>query len=252
MKQTTTTHTTFSRRYFSGSHSRIAIAMSAFAAFSMIPAKGAVIASYNFTGSSLASSDVSLDSTASDFIASGFSSFFDTTNGNATPSVAIPTNSTGPLGGNAGELTEANAISNEDYFSFTITPTLNLGQSLNFTSFTFDVAGRNSNSNSMYVLRSSADSFATTLGVTGTIGLASAPAFFVASSFNLSDDSILQGVTAATTFRLYLIDNRGSTAHILLDNVILNATTIPEPSAALLGSLGMLALMRRRREHKTR
>jgi uncharacterized protein (TIGR03382 family) len=79
------------------------------------------------------------------------------------------------------------------------------------------------------------------------VSLASAPSTWVPQSFNLSDDSILQGVTAATTFRLYLIDSRGSTAHILLDNVTLNATTIPEPSAALLGSLAMLALLRRRR-----
>jgi uncharacterized protein (TIGR03382 family) len=221
--------------------------MSAFAAFSMIPAEGAVVASYTFAGSSLASNDASLDSTASDFIASGFTSSFDTTNGNAAPSLAIATSSTGPLGGSAGELTEANAIANEDYYSFTITPTLNAGQSLNFTSFTFDVAGRNSNSNSMYVLRSSADSYATTVGITGTVVLGNAPTVWVPQSFNLSDDSILQGVTAATTFRLYLIDNRGSSAHILLDNVILNATTIPEPSSALLGSLAMLALLRRRR-----
>jgi hypothetical protein len=56
----------------------------------------------------------------------------------------------------------------------------------------------------------------------------------------------LQGVTFAMTFRLYVADNRGSSAHILLDNVTLRATTVPEPGAALLGSLGILALFRRR------
>ena len=144
-------------------------------------------------------------------------------------------------------VTEANAILNDDYFSFTITPTLDPGEFINFTSFTFDVAGRNSNSNSMYVLRSSVDSYAATVGITGTVVLASAPTIWVSQSFNLSDDSILQGVTTATTFRLYVIDNRGSTAHILLDNVVLNGTTVPEPGAAWMGSLGMFALFRRRR-----
>jgi hypothetical protein len=206
-------------------------------------AKGSVVASYNFTGSSYASSDLSLDSTAGDLVASGFTASFDTTNGNATPSLAIATSSTGP----SLTVTEANAISNDDYFSFTITPTLDAGESLNFTTFTFDVAGRNSNSNSMYVLRSSVDSYAATVGITGTVVLASAPTTWVSQSFNLSDDPILQGVTTATTFRLYVIDNRGSTAHILLDNVVLNGTTVPEPGAAWLGSLGMFALFRRRR-----
>jgi hypothetical protein len=247
MKPKTTEHTTLSRRYPSASQPRIAIALSALAALAIMPAEGTVIASYTFTGSSLASNDSSLDSTASNFIASGFTSSFDTTNGNAAPSLAITTSSTGPLGGGTGELTEANAISNEDYYSFTITPTLDPGDSLDFTSFTFDVAGRNSNSNSRYVLRASTDSYATTLGVTGTVSLASDPSTWVSQNFTLSDDSILQGVTAATTFRLYLIDNRGSTAHILIDNVIINATTVPEPGAALLGAVGFIALLRRRR-----
>lgn len=243
MVQTTTEHTTLSRRYCYGSQPRIAIALSALAALAIVPAEGTVIASYTFAGSSFASNDVSLDSTANDLLASWITPGFDTTNGNSTPSLAIPTSTTGP---NA-TVSEANAIANDDYFSFTITPTLNPGESLNFTSFTFDVAGRNSNSNSMYVLRSSADAYTATVGITGTVVLASAPTTWFSQSFNLADDAMLQGVTAATTFRLYMIDNRGSTAHILLDNVTLSATTVPEPGAALLGNLGMLALFRRRR-----
>jgi hypothetical protein len=243
MTQKPNEHPPLSRRYRFGSQPRLAITASALAAFAIIPAEGTVIASYTFAGSSFASSDVSLNSTASDLLASGLTAGFDATNGNSSPSVAIPTSTTGA----SATVTEANAIANEDYFSFTITPTLNPGESLNFTSFTFDVAGRNSNSNSLYLLRSSADSYATTLGITGTVVLSAAPSTWVSQSLDLSDDSILQGLTAATTFRLYMIDNRGSTAHILLDNVTLNATTVPEPGAALLGSLGMFALFRRRR-----
>lgn len=246
MNHTSTEHAPLSRRHFSGLKPRIAIVLWAFAALAIIPAEGAVVASYTFAGSSFASSDGALDSTASNLLASWTTPGFDTTNGNATPALAIATSTTGPLGTTVGELTEANAISNDDYFSFTITPTLDLGESLNFTSFTFDVAGRNSGSNSIYVLRSSADAYATTVGITGTVGLASAPSTWVSQSFNLTDDSMLQGVTAATTFRLYMIDSRGSNAHILLDNVVLNATTVPEPAPALLGAFGAVLLLRRR------
>lgn len=242
MNHTSTEHAPLSRRHFSGLKPRIAIVLWAFAALAIIPAEGAVVASYTFAGSSSASNDGSLDSTASDFLASGFTSSIDATNGNATPSLAIATSSTGP----SATVTEANAISNEDYYSFTITPTVDLGESLNFTSFTFDVAGRNSNSNSMYVLRSSADSYAATVGVTGTVVLGNAPTVWLSQTLTLSDDSVLQGITSPVTFRLYVIDNRGSTAHILLDNVVLNATTVPEPAPALLGAFGAVLLLRRR------
>ena len=37
------------------------------------------------------------------------------------------------------------------------------------------------------------------------------------------------------------------TGTVRMDNVVINGTLVPEPSAALLGALGMIGLLRRRR-----
>ncbi len=56
------------------------------------------------------------------------------------------------------------------------------------------------------------------------------------------------GVTTTKEYRLHLIDQAaGGWGHINLDTVSFNGTVIPEPSSALLGGLGLLALLRRRR-----
>lgn len=42
-------------------------------------------------------------------------------------------------------------------------------------------------------------------------------------------------------------DNKNTTLYTFIDNVTLTGTAIPEPSSALIGGLGVLALLRRRR-----
>jgi len=57
-----------------------------------------------------------------------------------------------------------------------------------------------------------------------------------------------QGLTSTTTFRLY-VSNSNNQGVARLDNVIVNGSVIPEPSAALLGMVGMvtgLAIRRRK------
>jgi hypothetical protein len=56
-----------------------------------------------------------------------------------------------------------------------------------------------------------------------------------------------QNITTATTFRIYGWDNISTSGNLRVDDVQLNGTVAPEPSTALLGSLGVLALLRRRR-----
>jgi hypothetical protein len=61
-------------------------------------------------------------------------------------------------------------------------------------------------------------------------------------------DLTTAGVTISKQYELHLIDQAtGGWGHIQLDTVSFNGAVIPEPSAALLGGLGMLALLRRRR-----
>lgn len=65
------------------------------------------------------------------------------------------------------------------------------------------------------------------------------------------DVSSLTGVASSTSFRIYLgADGTGSANGVNVDNLILsgNLTAIPESSAALLGGLGVLLLLRRRRD----
>lgn len=59
----------------------------------------------------------------------------------------------------------------------------------------------------------------------------------------LENDVPVTNSLAATGFRIYSINNTG----IEIDNVKLWNEAIPEPSSALLGGLGLLALLRRRR-----
>jgi hypothetical protein len=56
------------------------------------------------------------------------------------------------------------------------------------------------------------------------------------------------GVTSSAQYELHLIDQAtGGWGHVQLDSVSFNGAIVPEPSAALLGGMGVLALLRRRR-----
>lgn len=137
-----------------------------------------------------------------------------------------------------------------NYTEFTITPTDGFQVDYNF--LTYDVAsygGMNNASGYTLIVRTSLDGFAADVA-TSTLTNATTGQFNV----NLS---ALQDISAATTFRLYIFDNDGgtnwadlqgsdtvTTLGLIVDGTV---SVVPEPSAALLGGLGLLGLLRRRR-----
>lgn len=130
------------------------------------------------------------------------------------------------------------------YFSFSIT--VPVGATLDLDQIAFDFGYNNSAGYNAQV-RSSHDSFASILWSQGSA--ASGNVAVAAKSADLSVLSGFQGVTNDTLeFRFYIADQSSSnTRNFIFDNISITGTAIPEPAAALLGSLGLLALLRRRR-----
>jgi hypothetical protein len=225
-------------------------------------ANAAVVAEYQFTGNSLASSD-SDPSTATSFVhnfdvstGSGLGiDFFSGSGSPAAPSRAFS------LGASTGATLEA-AVADGDFVQFQVTPVS--GQQLDFGLLTFDLRTRiNSGPDNIIgpitsnvTLLVSNDGFATTLANIGTVsqttptrtsGGASVSTGFVGQTFDLS---ALDDQSGSLTLRLYIYDNSSSNdADVSFDNVKLNATAsaIPEPGTLALLSLGGIACLTRRR-----
>ncbi|MEX0653001.1 MAG: PEP-CTERM sorting domain-containing protein [Phycisphaeraceae bacterium] len=140
---------------------------------------------------------------------------------------------------------QAEALSNDSYWSFTISP--NTGFHVDLDSLTFDVLVANPSFPINYYVSSSVDGFDSPIGgvVTGATG-----------NYTVARDPIdlsgaaYQSLTETVEFRMYLWSpESGGTAGSRwgFDNVTLNGSVIPEPaSLALLGAGGLLMLMRRR------
>jgi len=137
------------------------------------------------------------------------------------------------------------------YWDFTVTP--EVGETIALSSLTFDAFARMNLAGGTaevdYVLRWSGDAFA---GVLATIAgpQANATDREVLVTGLSADLSSLPHQTSAFTFRLEVV-NKGGTNGVWsqrgggIDNLTLSA--IPEPASALLGGIGLLALLRRRR-----
>jgi hypothetical protein len=201
---------------------------------------GAILAQYNFTGGSAASSDTDLDTMAGSFTAPTggvFDSTWDNVYAlsNSTPASFTPSY----------------------YFSFTVTPTIDLA--LNLDTLSFDYAYNRTGGSSTgtlaanFVVQTNTDSFAANVAtfsrnygnVTGGSNFAST------GNIDLSG-AAYQNLTDPFEVRIYVYDNSGgSDKAVRLDNVVLNGTAvaiIPEPSGAMLfGAAGFLVLLRRRR-----
>ncbi len=220
-------------------------------------ANAAVIAEYTFP---LVSGAVSQPTTSTaTTVASGVSA---STFGGAGVSYSIglaDSGSTSDLG-NA-FLNRANTAatkSESHYFSFTVTP--DIGKTLNLTSVNFFYGDAQTEASPIVLnlgLYTSVDSYAAQVGSTlswspaTTTKVAPADYFTTASgaqyaSLDLSGPAF-QNLTTATTFRIYGWDNSTAAGQLRIDDVQLNGTVVPEPSAALLGGLGLLALLRRSR-----
>ena len=141
----------------------------------------------------------------------------------------------------------ASAITNGDYFQFTLAPGPGLGLSLG--SFTFDAYRTGTTGTTGFVLRSSRDSFAADIGASTVTSVGPAETSY---NINLST-AAYQNITTPTTFRLYGYSPSGVSNGICFDNISVNGQVaaappvVPEPGTALY-SIGVLAaaLLRRR------
>lgn len=172
----------------------------------------------------------------------GFSSTTDT--------IFVRENATGNLDVDGDTLTEA--LTNNAYAGFTLTNTT--GSSINLESLTYNIWFTTPVSTTTYqiaVLTDAAGSFdAGDMLETKTFLGSSAPTSAgsqLLQTNNISSLGVLAN-GASMQFRLYFMDD-GDTASAIfrVDDLTVNGTLIPEPSAVLLGSLGMMLLFRRRR-----
>jgi hypothetical protein len=218
--------------------------------------RGAILAQYNFTAGSVASSDTDSTSTAGNFTisnggtAGGGGGFSTTSNTAFFRSDGLTTSAAGALGA-------------PDYFAFTFTPTG--GSSFNLNSITLKIGGSNGGTTggpaggpfvaytSSGFLRTNAETtpYSTDAGTFSQLipGPGDGGTFnFVDAALPLSGPGFTN-VTGPVTFRFYLYasDNTYSTQIPRIDDVVLNGDLVPEPSAALLGCIGSLSLLRRRR-----
>lgn len=149
--------------------------------------------------------------------------------------------------GEASPSTLANAVIQNDYIEFTVTPTS--GAQFTPTSLVFSWEHSATGPGSL-ALRSSADAFGSDLGVLTGI----ATGIQTGNSITISG---LSDISSALTFRLYGFDATGTTGAGGFDtasnvvNVQLNGTAsaIPEPSAyaAILGGVALVGALVRRR-----
>ncbi len=215
-------------------------------------AEADTIALYEFSGDTFnpASSDSELNSTASDIDKGlGVSTLVRSSLGNPMPSAYTQ--------GTQWEATDASgAKTNNDYLTFTVTPSG--GYMLSLSTLSFELERDDIYAVTNYALYADedpgagGDNFTTQLG-SGTFSL-TGPNTWDAKTVDLSGTSFLQSVAMATELRLYLwggqvdtIDGDGDKQR--LDNVMLQGgTTIPEPGTWVLlmsGLVGLLGYARR-------
>jgi hypothetical protein len=191
------------------------------------------VATYPFTGNSLASFDADPLSTASSLSGTGLGTLgFNGIYGVPAPSLFLAAN---PI---------PNSFSLSSYLSFTITP--DPGYVLNLDSFSLETAKVDTFTGSytgFYQVRSSVDGF-TSAVLSGTISSV-APTFSAAST--TLGPSFLN--LASVEFRIYIWDNNnGAKNGVMLDNITVvgGVAVIPEPSglaaAAVLGLAGLVAV----------
>jgi hypothetical protein len=196
----------------------------------------AIVARYEFTSGSLASSDTDT-STASSF-----------SNGNGI------TTSTALNDETVGSDKTGSSLTSNDYFEFTITPAVNTP--MDYVSLAFDAGfggtAVQTSSTASFDVRSSLDVYAATIGTVQTETYQKVTSDdqlpLHAHSINLSATQY-QNVTQPITFRIYLYDTTSDPLRKLrLDNVAVTAE-VPEPATATLVGVGTVAIagLRRRR-----
>ena len=204
-------------------------------------AQSIVLAQYDFENPTLASTDADSSTTASAFqLGAGISTFTihhvgDTSSVPfATSAATGDTNSTGDSGlfasSQVNQATQAGALTNNDYFFFTIAPTAGVTFSLDQLQFKLSASGMDFSEG--YFVRSS---------VTGSTNLAAGTftdarttdGVFNLVSADLSGIAAMQDVAAAVEFRIYFYnpDGNAPSDSNRIDKVQLTAiAVVPEPS----------------------
>lgn len=202
-------------------------------------AQATVIASYPFTGASLASTDAESASTASAItLGSGLTDSvatrFAAANGNPAPALRVNSDETEGT-------TFATAITANDFFAFTLAP--GTGNRFFFQTLTFDLAAsaatlatnvrlQASINGSAFVTVDSVTTFSTTAYTTETFDL----------SFGNTNAALAAG--ASVLLRMVVFDDANSaTVYTGFDNLTVNGTVaaIPEPGTAGMLAVGVLA-----------
>lgn len=213
-------------------------------------ANAALLATYSVSGGSLAASGVNSIITATNITNTGVTGGFGVSNGSSTLFLRAS-----ETGGN----TLTNAISENDYVQFTVTPT---GSNLvSLSSVSLDHLG--SVNNNVGAFNSSLSVFASIAGVptfssgnelgTSTVPVADSStggAVLLSNDATFNLGASFQNLTSANTvtFRIYGFDNASSSDQInRLNDVKINGDLVPEPSTTLLIGISALGLLRRRR-----
>jgi hypothetical protein len=218
--------------------------------------EAATLVLYDFSAATFVTSDTDTNSSAGNFtFASGLSA-------NSGRSTTAPNANTIFTRGTSLGTTAAGAVSGNDYYTFTLSPSAGYQMNLNNLTFSTDAtlaSGTNSFTGNIFV-RSDLDGYTSDIGPTIT-DTGSTVSSYVLQNIDLSG-AAFQGLTTAITFRIYLYNtgtNAGDTNSIIrsdtytLDGVMV---AVPEPSSyALLGlglglGLGAFYLMRRRQANQ--
>lgn len=171
-----------------------------------------------------------------------------------------------PGGTPAYSTTAADAVANDRYFEFTVTPTS--GNQVSLATLSFNYGAVTSTGalpqagapiTPMFQVRSSVDNFSTSIGDTTAFVFGQSTSD-VSKSFSVSLSSLggFSQLTTTTTFRIYGYFGTGTPGYgdsLRLDNVNLTGTVaaaVPEPSSAALGAgalalFGSVATIRRRK-----
>jgi hypothetical protein len=228
-------------------------ALAAFAVMGLSAAsQAAVLASYNFT------TGATTQTIAATAVDPGVTAGLFSANGVYSTNIGISASGNAYLRSTTSEATQAlvladMAVPQDEYFQVTISA--DAGMVLNLTSLTFFLGHTTDNATSFTstaVLSSNVNGFGT--AITGAGGISRTTAATTGSAFNATEATFdLSAPTyqgrSTITFRLALYDDRNENGKITrFDDFTLNGTVIPEPSSALLGVLGFLALLHRHRD----
>lgn len=233
-----------------------------FAAISVASSSfGQTIFTYAFADVTTSSGSTTLGGTASNLTFSGFTASGVSTNSNAAGVFAFTSWSSGAIDASN---TFTGAMEPTDYYQFSITP--NGGYTYSLSSLNF-AAGRTPTGPRQFVVRSSADNYASNLSASAASPLTivgsnvfqftdnSSTNLVTGQSITLSSGSF-SNLTGTTTFRIFAY-NAESTGSFRIDNLGIagsSAAAVPEPStyAAIFGAVALVgaAIHRRRQRAK--